>query len=183
MASAQPPPPPPVSSSSAAAAVTAAATTTEGSSNSTMHPIPSSIIIVNEATPLLSNDQQLASGTLHTDTSFHFSSCIAFNTDEEQREKELAGLFLLIVSSLLFAGVSVVVKLLGKTFPSFEIVLFRASIQFPLGILGCSMLKMNPFGKKGVRRWILFRAVVSAIALSLFFYSLTKLPLIDATGL
>jgi hypothetical protein len=173
----------PLSYSYMATANNPTAATEEGSSvPSTIHPIPCSIIIVNEATPLLSSDQQLASGTLHTDTSFHFSFCIALSSDEQQREVELSGLFLLLISSLLFTGVSVIVKLLGVTFPSFEIVLGRALIQLPLGLLGCCVARVNPVGKKGVRKWILFRSLVSAIALSLFFYSLTKLPLIDATG-
>jgi hypothetical protein len=153
------------------------------SDNSTVHPLPSSIIIVNESTPLLSQEQQLAGSILHVDRSFHISSCLSLSQDERTREKELTGLFLLLISSFLFTGVSVIVKLLSSAnFPSFEIVLARSSIQLPLGLLGCVVLKVNPLGKKGVRKWIFFRALVSSIALSLFFYSLTKLPLMDATG-
>ncbi|CAO3668407.1 unnamed protein product [Rhizopus stolonifer] len=44
-------------------------------------------------------------------------------------------------------------------------------------------LGINPLGKKGIRRWILLRAITSSLALCLFFYGLTKLPLIDATVL
>lgn len=148
---------------------------------STIHPIPSSIIIVNESTPLISQDQQLAGGVLHVDTKFHLSSCFALSTDEERRENELKGLLLLILSSFLFTIVSVIVKLLAPPFSSFEIVFARTSIQFPLGLLGCCLLRVNPFGKKGVRRWIFIRALTSSIALCLFFYSLTKLTLIEAT--
>lgn len=147
-----------------------------------VNPLPSSVIIVNESTPLISHDQQLAGGSLHADTSFHLSSCIALSLDEAVRDKELMGLGLLIISSLLFTGISVLVKLLATTFPSFEIVLSRSCTQLPLGLLGCFMLKLNPLGEKGVRIWIFLRAFTSAIALILFFYSLTTLPLIDATG-
>ncbi|KAI7895206.1 uncharacterized protein EV154DRAFT_496269 [Mucor mucedo] len=148
-----------------------------------INPLPSSVIIVNESTPLISHDQQLAGGSLHADTSFHLSSVIALSTEPETRDKELGGLSLLIISSLLFTGVSVLVKLLGTTFPSFEIVLARSCTQLPLGLIGCFMLNVCPLGEKDVRKWILFRAVTSVIALSLFFYSLTVLPLIDATAI
>lgn len=147
-----------------------------------VNPLPSSVIIVNESTPLISHDQQLAGGSLHTDTSFHLSSVIALSTEASTRDKELTGLSFLILSSLLFTGVSVLVKLLGTTFPSFEIVLARSCTQLPLGLIGCFMLNVCPLGEKNVRKWILFRAVTSVIALSLFFYSLTVLPLIDASG-
>lgn len=147
-----------------------------------INPIPSSVIIVNESTPLISQDQQLAGGTLHANISFHLSSCTTLSTDEVTKGKELTGLGLLLVSSLLFTGVSVLVKLLATTFPSFEIVYSRSCTQLPLGLFGCFIFKVNPLGKKGVRKWIFFRALASSIALSLFFYSLTALPLIDATG-
>lgn len=147
------------------------------------HPIPSSIIIMNESTPLISHDQYLASGPLHTDTRFHLSSCITLSSDEETKEKEISGLSLILLSSLLLTGVYVLVKSLSTTFPSAEIVFARSLTQLPLGLLGCLIFKVNPLGKKGVRKWIFFRAAASAIALSLLFYSLSKLPLIDATGM
>lgn len=146
-----------------------------------IHPIPSSIIIVNEATPLLSQEQHLAGS--HTEN-ITLSSCMSLSTDERARTRELKGLLLLAISSLLFACVSVIVKWLGDNdYSSVEIVLARACIQLPLGILGCCIVGVSPFGKKGVRRWLFFRALASSIALLLFFYSLTKLSLIDATGL
>ncbi|GAN01365.1 solute carrier family 35 member G1 [Mucor ambiguus] len=146
-----------------------------------VHPIPSSVIIVNEATPLLSQEQHLA-GSRHAAENVTLSSCMALSQDDQVRVKELKGLLLLAASSLLFAGVSVMVRWLGvHGYPSVEIVLARACIQLPLGIIGCCIVGVNPFGKQGVRRWLFFRALASSIALLLFFYSLTKLPLIDAT--
>lgn len=151
----------------------------EGSS---IHPIPSSVIIVNESTPLISQEQHLAGGILHVDTAFHLNSCLTLSQNEEQRETELIGLLLILISSILFTGVSVYVKVLSPTFPFFEIVFARSAIQLPLGLIGCFIVKVNPFGKKGIRKWIFFRALASSIALALFFYSLTKLTLIEATG-
>lgn len=146
-----------------------------------VHPIPSSVIIVNEATPLLSQEQHLAGSRTENLT---LSSCMSLSQDDQMRVKELKGLLLLAISSLLFAGVSVIVRWLGNHgYPSVEIVLARACIQLPLGIIGCCIVGVNPFGKRGVRRWLFFRALASSIALLLFFYSLTKLSLMDATGL
>lgn len=146
-----------------------------------VHPIPSSVIIVNEATPLLSQEQHLAGSRTENLT---LSSCMSLSQDDQVRVKELNGLLLLAISSLLFAGVSVIVRWLGNHgYPSVEIVLARACVQLPLGIIGCCIVGVNPFGKRGVRRWLFFRALASSIALLLFFYSLTKLSLMDATGL
>jgi drug/metabolite transporter (DMT)-like permease len=159
-----------------------ASTSAPEAADARFHPIPTSVIIVNEATPLVSQDQQLAGSQIHADPSFNLWSCVRLSSDESIREKQLQGLVLLVISSFLFAGVSVIVKLLGNTYPSFEIVLARGCVQLPLGLLGCAIVRVNPLGKKGVRKWIFFRALASSIALSFFFYSLTQLPLIDATG-
>ncbi|KAI8049821.1 uncharacterized protein B0P05DRAFT_321905 [Gilbertella persicaria] len=146
------------------------------------NPLPSSVIIVNESTPLISHEQQLAAGQLHTDTSFSLSHCLSFSRDERAREQQIIGLGSLVMSSFLFAGVSVIVKWLNAAhYPSFQIVLARACVQLPLGLLGCLFTWVNPFGKKGIRRWIFFRALASSVALILFFHSLTQLPLLDAT--
>lgn len=153
-----------------------------GEDTTLIHPIPSSVIIVNESTPLISHDQHLAGGRVHTDTQFHLASCITLSSDEDTKEREIFGLSLLLFSSLLLTGAHVLVKSLSTTFPSFEIVFARSSIQLPLGLLGCYMANVNPLGNKGVRKWIFIRALASAIATSLLFYSLSKLPLIDATG-
>jgi drug/metabolite transporter (DMT)-like permease len=51
-----------------------------------------------------------------------------------------------------------------------------------LGLISCLFLGINPLGKKGVRKWLLFRGLVTSGGLFLFFYSLTKLPILDATG-
>lgn len=158
--------------------------TTAQDDDNYVHPIPSSIIIVNENTPLLSQEQQLAGGPLYRhETQVKLSSCLALSQDEQTREKELKGLLLLVLSSLLFACVSVIVKWLGESYSFFEIVLARALVQLPLGLVGCCIVKVNPLGEKGVRRWLLLRALASSIALFFFFYSLIKLTLIDATGM
>lgn len=76
---------------------------------------------------------------------------------------------------------SLFVKLSGTSFPSFEIVFARSVVQTLFSFLGCAMLKINPFGERGVRKWLLFRGLAGTLGLCLFFYSITQLPLADAT--
>ncbi|ORE05116.1 hypothetical protein BCV72DRAFT_4827 [Rhizopus microsporus var. microsporus] len=147
-----------------------------------VNPIPTSVTITNESTPLLSQEATATTSS----SSFRQqqqSSVWSMSTDMSIRKREIKGVILLGASSVFFAIVSVFVKYLGNTIPSFEIVLARSAIQLFLGLIVCVFLGVNPLGKKGYRRWILLRALVSASALCLFFYSLTKLPLIDATVL
>ncbi|CEP08185.1 hypothetical protein [Parasitella parasitica] len=113
-----------------------------------IHPLPSSIIIVNEATPLLSQEQYQVGSHAEDIT---LSSCLSLSPDEQVRVKELKGLFLLILSSFLFAWVSVIVKWLGDDNYSFvQIVLGRACIQLPLGGIGCCIVGVNPFDATGL---------------------------------
>ncbi|ORE17155.1 hypothetical protein BCV71DRAFT_5608 [Rhizopus microsporus] len=157
--------------------------TSEGA-DPAVKPIPTSVTITNESTPLLSQEATTATTS---NSSFRQqqqqSSVWSMSTDMSIRKREIKGVILLGASSVFFAIVSVFVKYLGNTIPSFEIVLARSAIQLFLGLIVCLFLGVNPLGKKGYRRWILLRALVSASALCLFFYSLTKLPLIDATVL
>ncbi|CEP15406.1 hypothetical protein [Parasitella parasitica] len=97
------------------------------------------------------------------------------------KRREIIGLLFMTLSALGFSTMSLFVKLSGTSFPSFEIVFARSIIQTVFGLLGCAILKVNPLGKPGVRRWLLFRGLAGTIGLSLFFYSITKLPLADAT--
>ncbi|KAI8886961.1 DUF6-domain-containing protein [Backusella circina FSU 941] len=149
------------------------------------HPIPSSVIIANESTPLLSHDINTtpSSFSLHSSSAHVITppSSFALSSDVKMRHNELKGLFIMVVSSLLFTLVSVLVKQLGEQYPSSEIVFARSSIQLVLGLISCLFLGINPLGKRGVRRWLLFRGFVTSGGLFLFFYSLTKLPILDAT--
>ncbi|KAI7898937.1 uncharacterized protein BX663DRAFT_229158 [Cokeromyces recurvatus] len=85
------------------------------------------------------------------------------------------------LSALGFSTMSLFVKLSGTNFPSFEIVFARSIVQTILGLMGCVIYKVNPLGKRGVRRWLLLRGLAGTLGLCLFFYSITQLPLADAT--
>ncbi|CAO3667705.1 unnamed protein product [Rhizopus stolonifer] len=76
---------------------------------------------------------------------------------------------------------SLFVKLSGSRFPSFEIVLSQSVIQTLFGLISCALLKINPLGKREVRSWLCLRGLAGTIGLSLFYFSITRLPLADAT--
>lgn len=104
------------------------------------------------------------------------------NTSTHNKRRELVGLLFMTLSALGFSTMSLFVKLSGSSFPSFEIVFARSVIQTLFGLIGCAFLKVHPLGKKGVRRWLLFRGLAGTLGLCFFFYSITQLPLADANG-
>ncbi|CAO3597526.1 unnamed protein product [Absidia cylindrospora] len=99
----------------------------------------------------------------------------------QNRQRELAGLLCMALSALGFSTMSLFVKLSGASFPSFEIVFARSIVQLVLGLIGCHFLGVHPLGNPKVRPWLVFRGLVGSLGLALFFYSITQLPLADAT--
>ena len=99
-----------------------------------------------------------------------------------QKKREMTGLLYMTLSALGFSTMSLLVKLSGSNFPSFEMVFARSVVQAFFGLLGCLLLKKHPLGEPGVRGWLFVRGLAGTIGLSLFFYSITQLPLADATG-
>ncbi|ORX43074.1 hypothetical protein DM01DRAFT_1350092 [Hesseltinella vesiculosa] len=104
------------------------------------------------------------------------------DTTQQEKKKELFGLLIMTLSALGFSVMSLLVSITGKSFPSFEIVFARSIVQAVLGLAGCAWLKINPLGNPKIRPWLAFRGLAGAVGLALFFYSLTHLPLADATG-
>lgn len=121
----------------------------------------------NESTPLLRNAQQKSQQQ---------------QQQQHNKRREIIGLLFMTLSALGFSTMSLFVKLSGTSFPSFEIVFARSVVQTAFSLLGCAILKVNPLGQPGVRRWLLFRGLAGTLGLCLFFYSITQLPLADATG-
>jgi hypothetical protein len=130
-----------------------------------------SITISNERTPLIKK-QTLKTG----------STSSAHLTEHLRKRREMVGLLYMTLSALGFSTMSLFVKLSGTSFPSFEIVFARSVVQTVFSLIGCAILKVNPLGQPGVRRWLLFRGLAGTFGLCLFFYSITQLPLADATG-
>ncbi|KAI9472061.1 MAG: hypothetical protein EXX96DRAFT_509959 [Benjaminiella poitrasii] len=100
---------------------------------------------------------------------------------QHNKRRELIGLVFMTLSALGFSTMSLFVKLSGTNFPSFEIVFARSVIQTLFGLIGCALYGVSPWGKRGVRRWLLLRGLAGTLGLCLFFYSITQLPLADAT--
>ncbi|KAI8141582.1 hypothetical protein BJV82DRAFT_670493 [Fennellomyces sp. T-0311] len=104
------------------------------------------------------------------------------NNDTVRNSKsEAIGLMLMALCALAFSSMSIFVKLSGASFPSFEIVFFRSVVQTVLGLAGTWWLGINPLGKRHIRPWLMVRGIVGGIALSSTFYSVTHMPLADAT--
>ncbi|CAO3608053.1 unnamed protein product [Cunninghamella blakesleeana] len=144
--------------------------------NNKQRQIPTSVIITNESTPLLSQ----------YDTQIHETiMALSLNkTDPLQRRKEIIGLILLILSALSLTAMSAYVKRCNQySIGLFTIVFSRLVIQLNLSLIACAFLKINPLGKHGIRLWLLQRAFIVSIGLTLFFYSLTMLSLFTATVL
>ncbi|KAI8139328.1 hypothetical protein BJV82DRAFT_628007 [Fennellomyces sp. T-0311] len=96
-------------------------------------------------------------------------------------KSEAIGLTLMAMCALAFSSTNIFVKLSGASFPAFEIVLARSAIQAIFGLVGTCWLGINPLGHRSVRPWLLFRGVIGGIALVANFFSITHLPLADAT--
>ncbi|KAI9312519.1 hypothetical protein BX666DRAFT_1988094 [Dichotomocladium elegans] len=141
--------------------------------------MPASVTIVNESTPLLAKNAIQHNAPVPTD-----ARVFSLNQDPAIRKKELLGLVLLVLSALAFTLGAFFVKKIGHAVPLLEIVFSRAIVQLAFSLLSCSVLRMNPFGdKSAVRPWLLLRALVIALGLVLFFYSIIELSLTEATVL
>lgn len=89
------------------------------------------------------------------------------------------GLRYMLVASFFFSVMSVFVKLAGQTLPSQMIVLARALVTL---VLTGAMLRARGIDWRGTRRgMLLLRGAFGFLALSAFYWSVTHLPLGDAT--
>ncbi|KAI8142649.1 hypothetical protein BJV82DRAFT_613696 [Fennellomyces sp. T-0311] len=138
--------------------------------------IPGSVTIVNESTPLLQK-QSIMRSIPPPDY-----KVITLSNDPAIFKKEINGLLLLGLSAFAFTLSACAVKRCGSTLPSYEIVFARSFVQLILALASCTFLRVNPFGSKpGIRLWLVVRGLVGSLGLILFFYSLTKLTLFEAT--
>ena len=80
----------------------------------------------------------------------------------------------MLISVVFFALMNLTVKFLHRL-PATEIVMFRSGISLVLSLLFLKQQKINPFGKH--RKLLFLRGLFGATALTLFFYTLQKLPM------
>ena len=97
-------------------------------------------------------------------------------------KREIIGRALVAGYALVTSTAAALVKVGADTFPSSQIVFSRSIIQASLGLAGCLLMRISPFGQRDVRNWVLMRGLVGASALVLGYYSLVYLPLSDFTG-
>lgn len=80
----------------------------------------------------------------------------------------------MLVSVGCFAAVNLMVKFLPHL-PATELVLFRSFITFAISYLTLRKMNINPWGMN--KRWLLIRGVAGTTALTVFFYTIQKMPL------
>ncbi|KAI8063811.1 hypothetical protein BC940DRAFT_306906 [Gongronella butleri] len=151
--------------------------TTKRVHHAVVTPLPPAFSIVHESSSLIAQpalDSAVIKATMG----------LGLHAEKAQRRKEILGMAAMVLSSLFFTSMTLGVKIsfLGH-FGSFEIVFSRSVIQLVLSLLACLVLRINPLGPHGIRRWLLLRGIFMALGLSLFFYSLTTCPLVEAIGL
>jgi len=78
-----------------------------------------------------------------------------------------------------FSVMSLLVKLAGQTLPSQQVVLVRGVITLVLSYALLRQARVHPWGRN--RRLLLLRGGFGFVALSLFYFSLVRLPLADAS--
>lgn len=94
----------------------------------------------------------------------------------------------MLLSSLSFAGVNLMIKILAdqhdqypgiQNYPEFELVFFRCIVSLSISATIIKMRGIPFFGNN--RKWLLIRGLAGATGLTLFFFTLTHLPLAIAT--
>ena len=80
----------------------------------------------------------------------------------------------MLISVGCFAAVNLMVKFLPHL-PVTELVLFRSLITFLLSYTLLKRKKVNPWGRD--KKWLLIRGIAGTTALTMFFYTIQKMPL------
>jgi hypothetical protein len=93
------------------------------------------------------------------------------------------GFLMLAVSALCFSLMSLFVSLTGGRVNSMLLVMWRCAVQFGIAALLLLYQRVDIRGPSGMRGWIFARGAVGISSLSCFYYSLTHLPLSEATVL
>ena len=89
------------------------------------------------------------------------------------------GSLYMIGSALAFSVMTLLVKVAGQRLPSQEIVLARAVVSLVLSYALLRRAAINPWGRS--RKLLVGRGVLGFLALSCVYYSVTHLPLAEAT--
>ncbi len=94
----------------------------------------------------------------------------------------------MLLSSLCFGFVNLIIKILAdqhdlydsiQNYPEFELVFFRCMVSLSISITIIRMKKIPIFGNN--RKWLLVRGLAGSTGLTMFFFTLTHLPMAIAT--
>ena len=80
----------------------------------------------------------------------------------------------MLISVGCFAVVNLMIKFLHNI-PATELVLFRSIITLAISYVLLRRRKINPWGND--KKWLLIRGIAGTIALTIFFYTIQKMPL------
>jgi uncharacterized membrane protein len=93
----------------------------------------------------------------------------------------LLGMTYLALSAVIFSVMALLVSILSRSLPSFEIVLARCSLQFLFALLACLVYRVPLLGPPGQRLWLLLRGALGFVAFSAYYFAIAHLTLGDAT--
>ena len=99
-------------------------------------------------------------------------------TSEAARRDRMAGVLYMLGAALGFSLMGLLVKVASATFPSMEIVFVRSAFMTGLTFAALRRDGVSPLGVD--RRTLALRGAVGAVALSLFYIGIGRLPLGDA---
>jgi drug/metabolite transporter (DMT)-like permease len=94
----------------------------------------------------------------------------------------MKGLLYMALSAVAFSLNSLLVKVGSAYFPALQLVAARSIIQMSFGIISCLFLGIKVLGPRHLWSWLWLRGLFGSVGLALFYFSITILPLADATG-
>jgi drug/metabolite transporter (DMT)-like permease len=101
---------------------------------------------------------------------------------EQRQARPILGVFWMVVTGLLFVGVTALVKYLGPVIPAAE----AAFLRYAIGLVFLIPLIRPMLATRLTRRqWWLFtaRGLVHSIGVALWFYAMARIPLADVTAM
>ncbi|KAG2217232.1 hypothetical protein INT45_012691 [Circinella minor] len=109
------------------------------------------------------------------------ANVLSINNDNNNRS-EAVGLGLMALNAFSLSILNLFIKLIGSRIPSFQISLVSSMVETVLCLITCFTVGVkNPFGPRRLYGWLTVRGLSGALALATIFYSMTQLPLGDAT--
>lgn len=100
----------------------------------------------------------------------------------ENQYNPVRGVFWMVVTGLLFVGVTALVKFLGPVIPAAEAAFLRYAMGLIFLIPMLPVVRRTAITKRQVK-WFLFRGCVHTLGVSLWFFSMARIAIADVTAL